>query len=118
MNKEEVSIKITTPLFEKAELDLLDNYNETMHSMIEEYTKMYLEDKEKVITQRIIICQQQQLDQLTNNWNELEEWLKDMKTPKQDNFGDYGYTWALKIDVILDKMKEIKGNNNDNRKND
>lgn len=45
---------------------------------------------------------------LTNNWNELEEWLKDMKTPKQDNFGDYGYTWALKIDVILDKMKEIK----------
>ena len=55
---------------------------------------------------------QKVIDQLTNNWNELEEWLKDMKTPKQDNWGDYGYTWALKIDVILDKMKEIKENNN------
>ena len=53
------------------------------------------------------------IDQLTNNWNELEEWLKDMKTPKQNNWGDYGYTWALKIDVILDKMKEISDSNNE-----
>ena len=49
-----------------------------------------------------------QIDQLTNNWNELEEWLIDLKTPKTNYWGDTGFTYMLKIDVILDKMKEIK----------
>ena len=50
----------------------------------------------------------QQITQLTNNWNELEEWLIDLKTPKTNYWGDTGFTYMLKIDVILDKMKEIK----------
>ena len=37
-----------------------------------------------------------ELDQLTNNWNELEEWLKDLF--------EKGYD----IKLVLDKMKEIK----------
>lgn len=36
------------------------------------------------------------INQLTNNWNELEEWLKDLF--------EKGYD----IKLVLDKMKEIK----------
>ena len=42
---------------------------------------------------------EEQLDQLTNNWNELEEWIKE-----KDN---KGYE-KLYVEDILDKMKEIK----------
>lgn len=38
-----------------------------------------------------------QMDQLSNNWNKLEEWLKDLF--------EKGYD----IKLVLDKMKEIKG---------
>ena len=44
---------------------------------------------------------EKKLNQLTNNWNELEEWLKDLFKKGND------------IKLVLDKMKEIKGVNND-----
>lgn len=86
-------------------ISIIDGLQAIYNSNMREKTPLELERENRLL--------RQQIDQLTNNWNELEEWLKDMKTPKQDNFGDYGYTWALKIDVILDKMKEIKGGNNE-----
>ena len=43
---------------------------------------------------------EKEVDQLTNNWNELEEWLKDLF--------EKGYD----IKLVLDKMKEIKEGNN------
>ena len=78
---------------------LCDLFNQIQYELIEQYEEFREEN-----------------EILTNNWNELEEWLKDMKPPKQDNWGDYGYTWALKIDVILDKMKEIKEGNDGYRR--
>ena len=46
----------------------------------------------------------QQIDQLTNNWNELEKWLEyeERHTMQQNNYHS-----------VLDKMKEIKGSNNE-----
>jgi ribonucleotide monophosphatase NagD (HAD superfamily) len=42
-----------------------------------------------------------QIDQLTNNWNELEEWVKQrIDKVKYNSYDD-----------VLDKMKEIKGDN-------
>jgi len=50
----------------------------------------------------------QQIEQLTNNWNELEEWImQDVKDEKPDLY----FQVLRKID-ILDKMKEIKGGKN------
>lgn len=47
---------------------------------------------------------EQQIIQLTNNWNELEEWvMQDVKDEKPDLY----FQVLRKID-ILDKMKEIK----------
>lgn len=51
-----------------------------------------------------------EIDQLTNNWNELEEWLKEYRTYIDiPDFYEEGIIDCL--DDILDKMKEIKGGN-------
>ena len=42
------------------------------------------------------------IDQLTNNWNELEEWVKEM------SMGTCEYN---SYDEVRDKMKEIKEGN-------
>ena len=44
-----------------------------------------------------------QLDQLTNNWNELEKWCK-------NNLGYYGSNIGIIYKYVLDKMEEIKEN--------
>ena len=44
---------------------------------------------------------QEEIDQLTNNWNELEEWLKDLF--------EKGYD----IKLVLDKMKEMQNGSDD-----
>jgi predicted metal-dependent enzyme (double-stranded beta helix superfamily) len=52
----------------------------------------------------------QQITQLTNNWNELEEWImQDVKDEKPDLY----FQVLRKVD-ILDKMKEIKERKNEN----
>jgi len=48
---------------------------------------------------------------LTNNWNELEEWLKEDIIYK-DEVINYKYQTVLNTQV-LDKMKEIKDGNNE-----
>ena len=61
-----------------------------------------------------------QIDQLTNNWNELEEdinnKIKDIKTNFSQVNGNY-FNMNYVIDAyeeVLDKMNEIKEGNNDN----
>ena len=111
MNKEEVSIKITTPFFEKAELDLLDSYNETMHNMIEEYTKMYLEDKEKVITQRIIICQQEEINRLNDKIYKAIEYIKSYNLP--EDLGHLGEA-PISIRELRDLLNILQNGSDDN----
>ena len=55
---------------------------------------------------------EKKLDQLTNNWNELEEWVIDYRT-NMDNPDIYEEGIIDCLDEVLDKMKEIKGVNND-----
>lgn len=46
----------------------------------------------------------QQIQELTNNWDELEQWCK-------NNLGYYGSDIGIIYKYVLDKMKEIKGKN-------
>ena len=48
--------------------------------------------------------QDKQIQELTNNWNELEEWLK---ADYKELYRDAGYRNNI-VREILDKMKEIK----------
>ena len=55
-----------------------------------------------------------QIDQLTNNWNELEEWLKSY-IALIDNPDTFEEQTLEDLKEILDKMKEIKGEDNGNK---
>ena len=60
----------------------------------------------------VITAHNKQLDkieQLTNNWNELEEYIN--KEKYQDTWGDS----VILVGYLLDKMKEIKEGNNEHR---
>lgn len=61
----------------------------------------------------IIQNQMKQIDQLTNNWNELEEWIEEEYLIVKANRIEEpnNYEWYIKINErrnMLDKMKEIK----------
>lgn len=89
---------------------------------IEEHTthiKCYKEEYVKSLLQQII--------QLTNNWNELEELIEAEKTrlakecshTYKDSLGKTKYVnkdISNELNNILDKMKEIKGDNNEKEK--
>ena len=57
--------------------------------------------------------QDKTINQLTNNWNELEEWLKSVveyETLHKGNYMTIRGEWGQEV---LDKMKEIEMNNNE-----
>lgn len=58
---EEYKIKVNMPMFELGELERFDN---NIHSIVEEYSKMQLHEKEQILTQRIIIKQEEEIERL------------------------------------------------------
>ena len=56
---------------------------------------------------------QEQITQLTNNWNELEEYIE-KENSKYIPTDPYMDGTNATYEEILDKMKEIKGDNNEN----
>jgi hypothetical protein len=82
----------------------LDNYNKLVNVI--EYCQ-YLQANVKPYVE----AQDRKIEQLTNNWNELEEWLKSYialienpDTLEEQTLED--------LKEVLDKMKEIKEGNN------
>ena len=68
--------------------------------------------KKELIEEIYYKCEQiegknKKIDQLTNNWNELEEWLKEYLQEESNDEFDYAIDDTLCL--ILDKIKEIKG---------
>lgn len=57
-----------------------------------------------------IIETQKVIDQLTNNWNELEEWLEKqrIRNSEWEKFVQKDTRLGIPIGYLLDKMKEIK----------
>ena len=97
---------IVKHIFNNVEIGTVDggNIEEILHKV-----KMYDEEYDNLFNQNKLMQEiakdyeekDKQIDHLTNSWNELEEWLKDLF--------EKGYD----IKLVLDKMKEIKGVNND-----
>ena len=65
---EEVKIKISQPMFEVGELERFDN---NIHSIVEEYSKLMFKEKDQILTQRIIMKQEQEIERLNK---ELEKY--------------------------------------------
>lgn len=73
---EEVKIKISQPMFEVGELERFDN---NIHNIVEEYSKMQLHEKEQILTQRIIIKQEEEIEKLQNQLQQKESIIKEVR---------------------------------------
>lgn len=66
------------------------------------------------ITENGIICEKnKQIQELTNNWNELEEWLQNEYNEWSTVDDEIIRAEARQCIEVLDKMKEIKEGKND-----
>ena len=61
MNNEEHSYKMSIPMFEEGELERFDS---NIHSIVEEYSKMMVKEKDQILTQRIIMKQEEEIERL------------------------------------------------------
>ncbi len=103
-DKEQVCLKASIPLFEEKELEIFDN---NIHSIIEEYSKLHLEKKEQILTQRIIIKQEQEINRLNNIIDECaNEILKELQ---ENHHLSYGVALAIRQKLI--NYNELKGDN-------
>lgn len=67
---EEVKIKISQPMFEVGELEIFDN---NIHSIVEEYSKLMFKEKDQILTQRIIMKQEQEIERLNSDYLEMKD---------------------------------------------
>lgn len=74
------------------------------NSNMREKTPLELERENRML--------KQQITQLTNNWNELEEWLQNEYNEWSTVDDEIIRAEARQCIEVLDKMKEIKGENN------
>lgn len=77
LNKEEIednAVKISVPLITDDELRNIDN---NFESIVEEFTKSYVKEKELVIAQYIMQKQQDKIDKLEQSNQKLIEKLED-----------------------------------------
>lgn len=98
---EEVKIKISQPMFEVGELERFDN---NIHSIVEEYSKLMFKEKDQILTQRLIMKQEQEIERLQSIIKEVREYL-----PKLRRSSSY------ELDEKIDDLLEIldKENNNE-----
>lgn len=78
----------------------LDRFNDFMVEYKKEVAKEYEEE----------------IERLNNNWNELEKELEDMATLKTDEYGNTRKITHIDINWLLTKIKEFKGEKNDENK--
>lgn len=82
-------------------ISITDGLQAIYNNNMREKTPLELERENRLL--------RQQIDQLTNNWNELEEWLQNFKRLYEDNEFQNNAKFCITVDQALDKMKEIKG---------
>lgn len=112
-------VKISLPMFEVGELEVFDN---NIHSIVEEYSKLMLKEKDQILTQRIIMKQEKEIKRLKNQLQQKENIIKEAKEYLRrklmivhiERTNDFAVDVYLKEEdynellEILDKVKENK----------
>ena len=96
---EEVKVKISQPMFEVGELERFDN---NIHSIVEEYSKLLFKEKDQILTQRIIMKQEEEIERLENIIKEVREYAKN-----DDNFFIIDSYSQPVVDRIQEELLEI-----------
>ena len=98
MNEE---YKVSISLFEPNELATFDNH---IHEIIEEYSKMMFKEKDQILTQRIIMKQEEEIERLHSIIKDLQKQVEDNSKWVDDLF--------LKDEEIEAKKKKRSKNAN------
>lgn len=69
---DEYEIKVNMPMFELGELETFDN---NIHSIVEEYSKLMVKEKEQILTQRIIIKQEEEIERLNKILEDIDKYI-------------------------------------------
>lgn len=69
-----MKIKVSQPMFEVGELERFDN---NIHSIVEEYSKLMFKEKDQILTQRIIMKQEEEIERLNKIISKVADYLKD-----------------------------------------
>ena len=103
--------KVSIPLFEPNELETFDNH---IHEIIEEYSKMMFKEKDQILTQRIIMKQEQEIERLNNKVEELQDlytserevkdYYKNILNELEKWSEDYRFA-----NIFKNKLQELKG---------
>lgn len=106
---EEEKIKISQPMFEVGELERFDN---NIHSIVEEYSKLLFKEKDQILTQRIIMKQEEEIERLHSIIKEVREFIEwhyedNKKFYKNKGIG-LNYPECDYILEILDKVGSVK----------
>ena len=99
---EEVKVKMSIPMFEVGELERFDN---NIHNIIEEYSKMILKEKDQILTQRIIIKQEQEIKDLQQKIDKAKKyiyrhWITYNEATKFTTFNE-------EMEVCIKEIKEL-----------
>lgn len=99
---EEVYTKISVPLISDKELEIFDS---NIHNIIEEYSKLALKEKDQILTQRIIIKQEKEIERLNNIIDCMEKFFKYAYDNEVRPLNDRKISvWT----ICLDKLQELK----------
>lgn len=99
---ETLKMKTTIPLITKDELEIFDNH---IHEIIEEYTKMNLKEKEQILTQRIIKKQEEEILELKRRIDNCKKYLKFIE--------DHDFSCEIPNAILDNDIHEIKKYIND-----
>ena len=98
---EQVKFKINMPMFEDVELELFDN---NIHNIIPEYVKLHLEKKEQILTQRIIMKQEEEIKELQDKIDKAIEYIKSQMKEKEE---------YIHTDYVYKMLDILKGEDNE-----
>lgn len=96
---EEVKIKMSVPMFQEGELERFDN---NIHSIVEEYSKMLFKEKDQILTQRIIMKQEEEIEELKTQLQQKENIIKEVREYIENNDlyeQDYDYDYEENLVV-------------------
>lgn len=67
--------KVSIPLITNEELETFDS---NIHNIVEEYSKMYFKEKDQILTQRLIMKQEEEIERLHSIIKEVREYIEDL----------------------------------------
>ena len=100
---EKIKIKVSQPMFEDGELERFDTY---INEIASEFTKLHFEEKDKILTQRLVQKLEQENERLHSIIKEVREYINSNEFIGRIKLSSENKKAINKLLEILDKVGE------------